>query len=444
MASLNDIIILANKGQKERPLMEKHITLNVKKVKKKLKGEPSKITLNDVNEMEMNPLLEVIKALIPLGLAHVNDLLQQEVETLAGKRYERKIGSNPVSRHGFNPGTVIMLDQKVPINVPRVRDESGDLQLESYQQLHTSSGINNKLFMRVLAGISCRDYEGAAESIPGAIGLSKSTVSRKFIEFSKQELKKFQERDLSKEDIVAIFLDGKTFAEDTIVIALGINIKGDKRMLGFVQTGTENKESLSYFLESLITRGLDISRGILAIIDGGKGLYSALKHTFKSQVVIQRCQWHKRENIVKHLTKKQQQTYRFKLQNAYSCPDYKEAKGKLLKIRAELEDVNISAALSMDEGFEETLTLHRLGLFGLLGPSFKTTNCIESINSFAEQRCSKIDFWKNSSQKQRWLAACLNEIEPRLRKVRGYKHLGRLRLFLIIEVGTPVDKREVA
>jgi transposase-like protein len=267
----------------------------------------------------------------------------------------------------------------------------------------------------------------AAESVPGAIGLSSSTVSRQFIEASAEELKRFQEKDLSSYDFAVIFLDGKTFADDTMVIAIGITISGEKVVLGFVQTETENKRVISQFLQSLLDRGLSVSNGILCVIDGAKGLRSAIKKVFNDKALVQRCQWHKRENVVSYLPRSDQGYWRKRLQEAYGKPTYEEARRELRKIRGELELINQSAVASLDEGFEETLTLHRLGLFPLLGRSLKTTNCLESINALAEERCGRIDYWKNSNQKQRWLASALIDIEPRLRKLIGHKHLPKLR-----------------
>ena len=131
--------------------------------------------------------------------------------------------------------------------------------------------MNDVLLKRVLYGISCRNYEAAAEAVPGAIGLSSSTVSRSFIQASAATLREFQERDLSGEDVVALFLDGKAFADSTMVVALGITMSGEKRFLGFVETDTENAKVLTPFLRSLVDRGLDASHGRLVILDGGKG-----------------------------------------------------------------------------------------------------------------------------------------------------------------------------
>jgi transposase-like protein len=412
--------------------------------KNRVKGQVEQLTRDEYEALGLDSRVELIRSLIPLGLMFVAEELQREIEDLAGERYAHKSGSDSVYRYGSNPGTVKLLGQKVPIRVPRVRDSGGEVSLKTYENMHRGMPMDETLLRRVLYGISCKDYEGAAECIPGAIGVSKSTVSRRFVEASAKELKTFQDRDLSEHDVVAVFLDGKTFAKDMMVIALGVTMEGDKVFLGFVQTDTENKVVLSQFLRSLLDRGLDISQGLLVIIDGGKGLYSAVKSTFKKRVVVQRCQWHKRENVVSYLSKSEQAWMRKRLQQAYERPTYKEAVEKLEQIRKEFEERNQSAAASLDEGFEETLTLHRLGVFAVLGKSFKTTNCLESINSLAEQRCHKVDHWKNSSQKQRWLAAALNDIEPRLRKVRGYRHLDKLRAAIMKELKIEMNPAKAA
>jgi transposase-like protein len=349
---------------------------------------------------------------------HVQELLDDEVRALAGERYARKAEEVKGSRYGTNPGTVKLAGQRVPIRVPRIRGTSGEIALRSYAALSDDGDVDELLLRRVLYGISCRNYESAAESIPGAIGLSSSSVSRGFIEASAAKLREMQ---------VAMVLDGKTFADATMVVALGITLSGDKRFLGFVETDTENERVLRPFLRSLVERGLDVSQGLLVVIDGSKGLRAAATKAFRNRVVVGRCQWHKRENVVSHLSKSEQALWRKRLQRAYDRPTHKEALEAFEQIHDELEERNQSAAESLKEGFEETLTLHRLGVFGVLGRSLKTTNCIESVNALVEERCAKVDHWKNSSQRHRWLASALVDIEPRLRKLMGYRHLPKLR-----------------
>jgi len=412
-----------------------NVLREVSRRKRKRMGPPRVISREAYRGVDLDTRLELIRALIPLGLIYAYEEIDAEVLELAGRKHARKVAGQENYRHGTNPGSVSLAGQRLPVTVTRVRDREGEVPLRSYRRLHAGTELDEVLFRRVLHGISCRNYEAAAEGIPGAIGLSSSTVSRRFVEVSAAKLREFQERDLSGHDVVAIFVDGKTFADDEMVLALGVTLTGKKVVLGFVQTSTENARVLRGFLGSLLDRGLEISRGVLVVVDGSKGLRAAVKKAYAKRALVQRCQWHKRENVVSYLAKSEQPRWRRRLQQAYERPTYEEAKSQLLVLHDELSEINQSAARSLEEGLEETLTLHRLGLFALLGRSFKTTNCIESINSMAEQKCGKVDAWKSANQKQRWFAAALLDIEPRLRKVMGHRHLHKLRDAIMEDLG---------
>ena len=179
---------------------------------------------------------------------------------------------------------------------------------------------------------------------------------------SAAQLRELQERDLSREDVVAVVLDGKTFAAATMVIALGITLAGEKRFLGFVETDTENERVLTLFLRSLVERGLDLSQGMLVILDGGKGLRAAVRKAFRHRALVQRCQWHKRENVVSHLAKNEQAAWRQRLQRAYNRPNYDEALGGSRRSSAVGRTEPVGGR-SLAEGLDETLTLHRLGVY---------------------------------------------------------------------------------
>lgn len=264
--------------------------------------------------------------------------------------------------------------------------------------------------------------------------LTSSTVARRFIRASARALRTLCERRLDGEEFVAVVLDGKPFAEDEMVIALGITLTGQKVLLGFVQTATENARVCAGLLRELVERGLRYEHGLLVVLDGGKGLRKAVSTVFGAKALVQRCQWHKRENVMHYLPKSQQAAWRRKLQAAYERPTYAEAKAALLRLRKELGLMNESAVRSLDERVEETLTLHRLGLGGTLGISLKTTNCLESIMAQVGQRTDKGDRWINSGQKQRWVASALLDIEPRLRRIKGYRQLPLLRAALEQEI----------
>jgi putative transposase len=396
-----------------------------------------------LDRLDADVKTDLIQALIPIGLWHVKEVLEQEVRQLAGERYQRG-GLPGYDRWGKQGGSVYLGDQKLPIMVPRVRDrgEGKEVRLRSYERLQEARGGDEGVLKRILHGLSCRSYEACAEAVPEAFGLRGSTVSRRFIRASARQLERLCERRLGGYDFVVLIVDGKSFGSDEMVIALGVTREGRKIPLGFIQTGAENERVCREMLEGLLERGLRIEEGLLCVIDGSKGLRKAIYGVFSNKAMIQRCQWHKRENVVGYLPKSMQASMRRKLQEAYQESTYERAREKLSKIRKELQLINQSAVSSLDEGLEETLTLHRLGLFRELGISFKTTNCIESLMALVGQRTDKVDYWRNSDQKHRWLGAALLDIEPRLRKVKGYRYLPQLRVALQREIEMQIVKKD--
>ncbi len=386
---------------------------------------------------DLDAMIPVIQALIPLGLRAFVEVMEAEVTALAGERYSRTGGQPGLVRWGRQQGSIFLADQKVPVPVQRVRDQrrGQEIPVHSYERLQVPRAADVGLFRKVLAGLSCRDYRASAEAVPEAFGLSASSVSRRFIRASAKQLQALQERRLDAYDVVALLLDGKTFAADEMVVALGVTVTGEKVVLGFVQTATENEKVCSAFLRELVERGLKTEAGLLCVVDGAKGLRKAITTVFGAGTPVQRCQWHKRENVLAYLPESQRVGWRRKLQAAYQKPTYAEARAALLRLHQELRLLNESAAKSLLEGFEETLTLHRLGVFAQLGLSLKTTNCLESLNALVEQRTAKVDHWRTSDQKQRWLAAALLDIEPRLRRIKGFRALPLLRQALLTSQG---------
>ena len=380
------------------------------------------IVADDVSRLD--PIVVAIQALIPLGLRAVEEALQADVATLAGPRYARADGHHGIVRWGSQPGAVYLADQKIPITVPRVRDgrASRELPLPTYAALQTPRGADVGLFRRVLAGISCREYAAAAEAVPEAFGLTRSSVSRRFIRASAQHLRALQERRLDDAEWLVVVLDGKSFAGDQLVVALGVTATGDKRILGLVQTASENRRVIASFLRELGERGLPLGGALLFVLDGSKGLRAAVRDVC-GDAVVQRCQWHKRENVVSYLPKSEQVTWRRKLQAAYAKPTYAAAKAALDRLQRELRLLNESAAASLAEGLEETLTLHRLEVITALGVSFKTTNLIESVMARLEAKTHRVTHWRTSDQKLRWCASALLAMERQFRRVKGYQQL---------------------
>ena len=391
-------------------------------------------------------MLELLRNHIELSKIIANEIMDEEVERLSGERYSHdKPQDGRFSRWGNNPGSIRMGSEKVPVIVPRIYDnkEKKNKPLERYQELKNLNEPTEEVLNKIILGLSQRDYKRVSKDFIDSFGLSQSSVSRMFIESSGKALEEFEKRDISGKDIIVLQIDGKSLRGEEILICLGITIKGEKVVLGFAQSNTENNRAIKQLLRQLINRGLDYSKGILIVSDGSKAIKKAIKETFGKYHMHQRCQWHKREDVICHLSLENQDEYRRKLQRAYKEPDYAKAKEILLSIREELKKLNIASVRSLDEGFEETLTLHKLKLIDKLGASLGTTNCIESLNSQLGRYLKKVTNWKNSDQIYRWVAAGLMESERRMNKIRNHKSLNTLREKLITELKIKVNIKKL-
>jgi len=412
--------------------------LSARKKRVKRTVRVGKVANETVSQMEdLDGRLEAIQLLIPLGLQAVSEELQRAVVELVGPRYQRNDADQPLRRWGSQRGSVYLADQKLPVDVPRVRnvDNGTEVPLHAYQALQTPRNLDEGLLLRMLKGIATRNYESCAETVPETFGLSSSSVSRRYVKATARKLAQFQERSLEGYDLVALFLDGKSFADEQIIVALGVTLDGQKIPLGFVQAATENERVCRRFLADLVDRGLQYEAGLLVVIDGAKGLYKAVMAVLKGYACVQRCQYHKRKNVESYLPKREQSRIRGKMEAAYGESTYKEAQEALNAIKPALELMNQSALESLEEGLEETLTLHRLGLMPMLGKSFRTTNCIENVNSLLQQLTHNVRRWSNSSQRHRWVATALLDIEPRLRRIKDYRYLPVLRQAIQSELG---------
>ncbi|MCH8317686.1 MAG: IS256 family transposase [Bacteroidetes bacterium] len=389
----------------------------------------SKINRQNINWLLQQPIdvqLETIKHHLEVVRIVINSILEQEVCDYAGEWYShQKPHDHRYSRWGYNPGSIKLGVQKVRVDVPRIYDNNikANKTLSYYEKLKGLPEQQEEIIQGVLHGLSTRDYEKVVEQLYDSFGLSSSTISRAFKERSTKILEEFEQRKFTEQKFVAIFIDGKYLAKQQMIIALGVNEQGQKIPLGVIQTTTENSISISELLRDLIARGLNYEDGILFIIDGAKGLHKAIMDVFGNKAVIQRCQWHKRENVVSYLPEMDQVRIRKKMQSAYSKESYNEAKSELLKIKQEIEVKNRSAAKSLEEGLEETLTIHRLGLYEHFYKSFTTTNCLESLNSGLSKYIGRVKYWTDSTQRYRWVVSGLVEIEKRMNKVSNYKKL---------------------
>ncbi len=382
--------------------------------------------LDWVMEQPMDVQLSVLSNHLDICKVVINSVLQTAVTELCGERY-RHDGSR-LTRWGYNPGSVRIGAQKLPVQVPRVHDTETNqsIPVAMYEQMQQLPEQKEEVLQSVLHGISMRDYEQVSTRLLDSFGLSPSTISRQFVEASRKAVETFVQRSFKDHNFTALFLDGKHLSGQQMLIALGITDKGEKIILSVIQSTTENSTAIKQMLSDLIARDFTFTGGLLCVIDGSKGIRKALEQTWGAQAVIQRCQWHKRENVVSYLPEELQEKYRKRMQQAYQITDYHKAQAALIEVGAELNKINLQSYHSLLEGLDETLTLHRLELREELGRSFTTTNCIESINSQLVKYTRKVKRWMDSEQRYRWVISGLLEIENKLHRVSGYKQLPRL------------------
>jgi transposase-like protein len=223
-----------------------------------------------------------------------------------------------------------------------------------------------------------------------------------------------------------LVIDGVHVGKTVHIVAMGVETSGKKHILGVRQGATENSQVCTELFEDLVQRGLQAERPMLVVIDGSKALRSAVDRFFGDRAVVQRCQVHKRRNVLQHLPDRYHAEYRRKIQSAYSMTSYEDAKSALKRTIEQLERINENAARSLEEGLDETLTVHRLQLPEILRKSFSTSNMIESAFSQGSTVMRNVKRWSNNNQIQRWVATSLLHSENKFRRIRGFKSLSVL------------------
>jgi transposase-like protein len=350
-------------------------------------------------------------------------LMQEEVRELAGERSRRQM-ERTASRWGSERGYAVVMGQKVPIRRPRVRStDDQEVPLGSYEMFHRGEPLTETVWEKLMLGLSTRKYGQAVREFTEAYGLEKSAVSEHFVEASREKLQHMMERRLDKTRLCALLIDATPFAGQQMVAALGIGEDGRKTILGIRQGATENATVVGELLADLMERGLDFTRPRLYVLDGGKALTAAVKKYAGESAPIQRCQVHKRRNVLDHLTDEQKPGVATRLNAAYALEDYAAAKQALNALHRELMDLNPSAARSLGEGMEETLTVHRLHLPMQLRKTMASTNVIESAFSIVEQVCKNVKRWHGGDQRERWVGSGLLVAEKQFRRITGYKQI---------------------
>jgi putative transposase len=357
------------------------------------------------------------------GLQLMQLLMEEEVNQLVGER-SRPAPERAANRWGTEQGYAVVMGQKVPMRRPRVRSsEDREIRLGSYEMFHRGEPLTETVWEKLMLGLSTRNYGEAVREFTEAYGLEKSAVSEHFIEASRTKLKEMMERPLGKKKFCALMIDATPFEGQQMIAALGIGCDGSKMILGIRQGATENATVVSELLSELLNRGLDFSVPRLYVLDGGKALQTAVKKHAGEAAPIQRCQVHKRRNVLDHVTDQDRSAVARKLNEAYALEDYDAAKQALNGLHRELMHLNPSAARSLAEGLEETLTVHRLHVPQQLRMTLASTNVIESAFAIVERVCLNVKRWHGGDQRERWVGSGLIVAEKQFRRIRGYKQI---------------------
>jgi len=368
------------------------------------------------------------------GLAVLAALLEQEREALCGPRY-RHLAGRTATRSGYAPGELVLGGRRVSVKRPRVRAAGGgeEIALPSWEQFADEDPLTMRAVEQMLVGVSTRKYKRSLEAMPAEVnerGTSKSAVSRRFVAATEEELSKRWSGSLASLCLAALMIDGIVCGEHTIIVAIGIDEKGNKHALGLVEGATENASSCTRLLTNLVDRGLDTTKSILVVIDGAKALAKSVRDVFGERAVIQRCQVHKKRNVLDHLPEHRRASIGAMISTAYRSPDPKRALRMLQKIARQLEHDHPGAAESMREGLAETLTVKNATLPERLERTLSTTNAIENMNGGVRRTTKNVRRWRGGKMVLRWVGAALSEAQKGFRRLKGHAGMPKLVAFL--------------
>jgi putative transposase len=366
------------------------------------------------------------------GLQVMAAIMEQDVAAACGPK-GRHDPERTATRHGHGAGSVTLGGRRVPVERPRMRatDGSGELPIPAYELFSDTEVLGRMALERMLAGLSTRRYPVALEPVgarteQAASATSRSAVSRRFVVQTETALAQLLAADLASLDLVALMVDGVHFGEHTCIVALGIDIDGVKHPLSLVEGSTENTTLVTELIVGLRERGLDVTRPILAVLDGSKALRRAVLDVF-DRPVIARCQLHKIRNVQDRLPDKLRSVVAARMRRAYHADSALAAEAELSALAAELDKTHPGAAASLREGLAETLTVLRLGVPPTLARTLRSTNAIESMISICRTHSANVKRWRDGQMALRWCAAGMVEAGKQFRRVNGHLHLPALR-----------------
>ena len=333
-------------------------------------------------------------------------------------------------RGGSTRSAVVLGGQRIGVKRPRARCvDAGELELPSFAWAAGTDPLDAATMAAIAAGVSMRRYASTLEELPPpekALSVSKSATSRRFVALSEEQLLQWLSRRLDNLDLPVVMIDGIHFRDRVILVALGIDSQGNKHVLGLREGSTESTRVVRSLLSDLIDRGLDADRARLWVIDGGKALRRAIVDCFGATALVQRCQEHKRRNVIEHLPEELHASVGRAMRDAWDSAKAELAKKQLQRLAASLQSRHPGATASLREGLEETLTVQALGITGALYRTLRTTNPIENLNGSIAHYTRNVKRWRDGKMTLRWVASALDDAKDRFRKLRGHRDMRQL------------------
>ena len=368
---------------------------------------------------------------VGVGLGVLAELMEEEVGDVVGSKGRHNAERSAV-RHGHESGEVTLGGRRVAVERPRVRSADGreEVRLQTYEHFASRDALAQVVMDRMLASVSTRRYARIGEPVGSEVkakerSTSKSSVSRTFVERTRQALGELMGRRLDDVRLAVMMLDGLELKGRTNIVALGITTDGVKIPLGLWEGSTENATVATALLADLVERGLDPEQGILFVIDGAKALRKAIRNVF-GEAPVQRCVRHKERNVLEHLPERDRPPVKQRLRRAWALDDQARALNQLRLLASELDRSHPGAAGSLREGMEETLTLTRLGVTGSLKRTLESSNPCESMIEIVRRTQHNVKRWSSGEMGLRWTAAGMLEAERQFRRIIGYRELATL------------------
>ena len=378
-------------------------------------------------------LLDTRRALRELvlvnGMKVFAEMLEEDRTALCGPRHQPS-ADRRAYRHGHDEGSLVFGGRKIALEKPRVRSVAGEeIELPTWRQMSSEDPLRDRVVQQILSGVSTRGYEGSLESLPEEIpsrGTRRSSVCRQFLARTAEQTRVFLSRSLEGLDLPVILVDGTHLGDHVMLVAMGIDSSGEKHILGVAVGTTESEQVCRSLFRNLIDRGLVVERARLFVIDGGKGLRKAIRTTFGTWALVQRCQIHKLRNVSDHLPKHRQAWVKAAMRQAWKLGTEAKARHRLERIAEQLDAEHPDAAASIREGLDETLTVIRLGLGGSLLASLRSTNPIENLQGAIKRVVRNVKRWRGGAMALRWCVTALVEAEKRFRRIKGHREMPHL------------------